>query len=394
MQPGDMLPTTAGTVWIILAKTGNGAAISSVSGGGGTWAHCPNCHSSNGSTGLDAFYNLSGTGGTTSITVNLSASAASFFQAIFIEVMPPPGSTPSFDTSGTASDSSCTSCTAVGLTLSATDVVVEVQAGAGTNWQSWTRPYVTSNHGYGFYVNAPPGNLPAPIMSGTGSANVVFSALAFKSSSGTFTPPTIPLAVASYQEVNAACSPSCTVSIPSTGSGNLLFIAAGGGSSSVISSVSSAGTWNVPTGANTCQIVQSGVALSCAYNLSDTSGATSLSITMSTSAAITFSIWEISSAAGPFSLDSQASATNAASLSPPGVALSMTGSTDVAFQFLICPGGIEAVTLYPQLVNAIMPGFAANIGAAVNIKNGTAPKWAYFNNAVTAASGIAFKVGS
>ena len=41
--PGNILPTAAGTVWIMLLTTNGNNSIKSVTGGGGTWVHCPNC---------------------------------------------------------------------------------------------------------------------------------------------------------------------------------------------------------------------------------------------------------------------------------------------------------------------------------------------------------------
>src|SRR5712692_5749867 len=73
---GNMLPTTAGSVWAVIASTGNNVTISSVTGGGGTWTPCPasSCHVFNSTLvrNVDAYYNLTGAGGTTSVTVNLS----------------------------------------------------------------------------------------------------------------------------------------------------------------------------------------------------------------------------------------------------------------------------------------------------------------------------------
>src|SRR5690242_5047418 len=127
---GEMVPTVAGSVWILQVQTGNcnpschpsGASLVSVSGGGGQWVHCPNCLVSNpnGFT-ADAFYNLSGNAGTDQgITLTLSGSSGTVFSVNFVELLPPPGTTASLDTSGTAAPSNCVTCNGPTLTLTGT----------------------------------------------------------------------------------------------------------------------------------------------------------------------------------------------------------------------------------------------------------------------------------
>jgi len=191
---GNMLPTTAGSVWIIRVKTTSTGDISitSASGGGATWTVCGACHvftSSFNGTSLSAVYALNGAAGTTSVTVNLSGSPSGSLQVHFIELLPPPGSTASFDTAGTTTSTGCSTCAAVPLTLTATDAVFQTYGGNGTqDWKSWSSPYITDGQGYGLGLNVSSGTAPTVAMT-NGTNGAVFMALAFKSSLGTFTPP-------------------------------------------------------------------------------------------------------------------------------------------------------------------------------------------------------------
>src|SRR5713226_5177306 len=41
---GNITPTVAGSVWILQVQVPNhGVTMTNVTGGGGTWVHCPNC---------------------------------------------------------------------------------------------------------------------------------------------------------------------------------------------------------------------------------------------------------------------------------------------------------------------------------------------------------------
>src|SRR5690348_1653462 len=116
VSAGTLAPTHAGTIWIIRIHTPNNVSISSVSGGGATWSLCPSssCHLFNSTNGdnQDLAYGIGGSAGTTNMTVNLTGNAGAFFGMNFIEIQPPAGSTPSFDTAGTVTTTSCTTCTA------------------------------------------------------------------------------------------------------------------------------------------------------------------------------------------------------------------------------------------------------------------------------------------
>jgi Ig-like domain-containing protein len=398
IQTGTFLPTVTGSIWAVLLTTNNNVTITSVTGGGGTWTLCPNCHIFNAtlSRNEDIAYNLTGNAGTTSITVNLSGAASGQFGLNFVEVIPPPASIASFDDAGTFATASCTICTGVGLNITATDVIIQsVAATSPSTWNAWSAPYTTLPLGEGLNLNATSGAAPTVVTTGPGA---VFSAIAFKSTAGSFAPPTQTISVVSYtapQGIN--CSPSCSLSIPATGSGHLLYIEAADMTSSHISSISGGGSWIVPTGSNTCQIMLSGSdALSCGYVLSSTAGVSSLSVTMSGNTNASFAIWELASASGPFSFDVEGSASNNPSFAPPGVALALSGSNDVIFQSAFVPGGTSSVSYYPM--PRVPPGgqgtmfLNANAASVVllNTTNGNAPLWVNQQNNATVVSAVAF----
>ena len=398
IQTGTFLPTVSGSIWAVLLTTNNNVTIASVTGGGGTWTLCPNCHVFNStlSRNEDIAYNLTGNPGTTSITVNLSGASSGQFGLNFVEVIPPPGSTASFDAAGTSATTSCTTCTGVGLNISATDVIIQsVAATSPSTWNAWSAPYITLPLGEGLNLNATSGAAPTVLTTGPGA---VFSAIAFKSTAGSFAPPPQPISVVNYtaqQGIN--CSPSCSLSIPSTGSGHLLYIEAADLTSSRISSISGGGSWIVPAGSNTCQITLSGSdALSCGYVLSSTAGVTSLNVTMSGSTNASFAIWELASASGSFSFDAEGSATNNPSFDPSGAALALSGSNDVIFQSSFVPGGTSSVSFYP--IPRVPPGgqgtmFLKNNAASVvllNTTSGTTPLWVNQQNSATVVSAVAF----
>lgn len=398
IQVGTFLPTVSGSIWAVLVGTNNDVTISSVTGGGGTWTLCPSCHIYNAglSKNLDIAYNLTGNAGTTSITVTLSGAASGQFGLNFVEIIPPPGGTASFDDAGTSATTSCTTCTGVGLNITATDAIVQfVDATGPTTWNAWSAPYTTLPLGEGLNLNATTGAAPTVLTRGPGA---VFSAIAFKSTAGSFAPPTLPISVVNYTAVQGVnCSPSCSLSIPSTGAGHLLYIEAANISSSHISSISGGGAWVIPSGSSTCQITLSGSdALSCGYVLSSTTGVSSLSVTMSGNANASFAIWELASTSGPFAFDMEGSATNNPSFDPSGVALALSGSNDVIFQSAFVPGGTSSVSFYPM--PRVPPGgqgsmfLNANAASVVllNTTNGSAPQWVNQQDNATVVSAVAF----
>jgi hypothetical protein len=406
LTTGNILPTTAGTVWVVAVQTTNNVIISSVTGGGGTWTLCPasSCHLFNSTLGrnVDMAYNLSGNAGTSSIRVNLSGNSGTILGVNFFELLPPFGSTASFDAAGTTSSTSCSgTCTGVALSITGTDAIIQsLHANSTNRWNAWSSPYTTLPLGEGLLLNATNGAAPTATVSGTGA---VTNAIAFKSTAGSYSPPPQPMSVVNYtvNTLGINCSPNCSIPIPSTGSGHLLYMEMANITGNFISSVSGGGTWAVPTGANSCRIsmVLSGNdALSCAYVLSSTSGVTSLNVTMNGNANNTyFAIWEIASTSGAFSFDTQGSATNSASPNPSGVTLSLTGANDVIFQSIFVPGGSSSVGFYPM---PRIPGQATQFynnqaasAVLLNTRDGAAPLWIDQQNQATVVTGVAFKTG-
>jgi hypothetical protein len=404
ITPGNIAPTTAGTVWAFLVTTTNDVTISSITGGGGNWQLCPasSCHLFKGSApagNVDFAYNLSGNAGTTQITINLSGSSGTVFGGNFYEIMPPAGSTASFDTAGTASQSSCQGpCRGVPLTLAGTDAVLEVlYANAPSAWNAWSSPFETTTNGDALYLNAPSGALSAPTATVRTPANgAVFTAIAFKSTLGSFTPPATAMSMVNAAWTNGgaiSCNPTCSLTIPSTGTGHLLYLESATLDGTHITSVGGGGTWVVPSG---CQIAipSTGDTLSCAYVLSSTAGATSANITMSGSSAVTFALSEIASTGGPFTFDVQGSATNGASLSPGGVPLTLTGTNDVIFQSIFVPGGTSGATWYPLSNNWVFFNNNAAQVALLNASSGVRPFWVDEQNNTTVVTGVAFRTGT
>ena len=253
-----LLPTTAGSVWIVGIQTGNNVTIESTNG----WSQCPSsaCHifDSTNSNNNDLAYQTDGAAGTTSITFTTSANATGHFFGYFIELLPPSGYTASYDTGGAVASTSCTNCAGVGLTLSATDAIFQLNytglpSTAVPSWNAYSSPYITDVDGQGVCLNCTSGAAPTIAM-GT-STFVDSSAIAFKSTAGSFSTPANVFSLinrtSSGTSAAMSCSPTCTITIPATTAGTLGFLAIGDNSAShrSISSVSCTGcnTFTVPT---------------------------------------------------------------------------------------------------------------------------------------------------
>jgi len=191
---------------------------------------------------------------------------------------------------------------------------------------------------------------------------------------------------------NAACSgTSCSVTVSATGSGHLItvIVQPNTATNTTISSVSGGGTYTHCT--NCAASNGAGGAIDASYTLSSTSGATSISATLSQSggASWTMEVFEYSFTNGPISLDASGNrvqTTNVAN--PAGVALTLTGTNDVIVQGGWYTTPFTAISS-PYSSPADFPGGNGAAGA-INTSSGTAPTW-------TATSGqgpfmaIAFK---
>jgi hypothetical protein len=407
-----VLPTTAGSVWAIQIVTGDTASANKITNANG-WTLCSNCSVVTGVGNLDAAYKIGGTAGTTSVTVTITNTPTTFFGFAFLELLPPSGFTASLDTSGNVTPTVvCNTCTGVPLTLTATDAIVQFQEASGAavapTWSSWSAPYITDPVFNGIYLNATSGSAPTLTQSGSGGA-INFAALAFKSTAGSFTVPTPSPAfsIASYSSstiTGVSCSPTCSLTIPTTAAGDLLFAQSSSVSGTgTISSMSGGGTWVVPTsGTTTCNNTVSSQTNGCAYSLSSTSGVTTVTFTMSASGTYGIDLYEIHRTSGSWTLDTQASNNVATSTNNNiGPALTLSGSNDVIFQELTGTGFFNSELGYPQPYIGSAAGFQVffdntNIGGStgvlLNTTNGAATHWlgTLTGNPIT-MSAIAFK---
>lgn len=413
-----MLNTTTGSVWAVASFSDgtNNLTISSVSGGSAAWTHCGSCHSYNSSgDNVDGYYATGGSAGTNQITVTLSGNPSSYWYIEFAELLPPSGYTGSLDTSGSVVNTSCTTCTGVGLTLAATDAVIEFQdyANGMTKWNAWSSPFTTDYTSNGLYLNASSGSLSAPTTLQSSSGYDGFVAMAFKSTAGNFTTPAAVFALKNYTASNytvsgggatLTCNDTCSITIPSTSAGDLLyavydtFIASQSSYPPVLSSVSGGGTWTVPSGSSTCATqVHNGesaggsFSLGCAYNLSVSGSTTSVTFTFPSEAtSFQCAIFEVSRTSGSFSLYAQNSTAYSSSANTfNGQALTLGSGPYVVFQGTAMVGGIAGLTLYAQpYLPDLGPQFSGVPGQVgtywlggddilLNTKNGTAPVWAY-----------------
>ncbi|HWY08227.1 MAG TPA: hypothetical protein VNY24_15305 [Candidatus Acidoferrales bacterium] len=407
-------PTTAGSAWVIMVQTTNNVSILRVctndttcAAGNDNWQLCANCNVTQSHTSNMA-YNVSGTTASTSFTVIMSGATGAEFFVLFVEVLPPTGQTASFDNAATASSAGCTSCTMAAPTITATDAVIHYPLsvanppGASTV-HIFTNPWFQDANGIVSGLNVTSGttvpSYPQP------SGDFRDSAIAFKSSLGSFTPSS---GTTFYQLVHLtdpgingiSCIPTCAITVPSTGAGNLLAMLVSNSSAGHLVSVNGGGSWVVPTGANSCQVTVTGntnEVLSCGYTLSSAGGTTTITPTVSTTGTYTFVIYEVSRASGSWTFDTQGSAQTAATQTVNGVGLTLTGTSsapDAVFQSFWCPGGCNANTLYPLAGNFSGNGndFAANSGgvALLNTLNGAAPIWGT-TGVAGAVTGFAFK---
>jgi hypothetical protein len=409
-----VISTTAGSVWVALVGTSNNVTITATSG----WTLCPSsaCHNFDAlGFNWDIAYSTSGSSGTTSITVNLSGAAGpttgDLFYINFIELLPPAGFTGAYDTGGIVHSASCTTCSGVALTLTGTDAVIQATTGGDhTSFSQFSSPYFTeyiSNAGNvtGVALNTTSGTAPTIVAQPSGPMDG--AAIAFKSTAGTFTPPTPVFSLVNLastvndSEVWLNCSPTCSLTIPSTGTGHLLFVQVSDESGTNLSAITGGGTWVIPSGSNTCAKNNSGITTSCAYVLSSSSGATTLNMTMTGSSGnIGVMYYEVARTSGSFVLDAQNSTSITTVASPQsGQGLTLTGTNDVIFQEIASADANVplAQSLYPQplLKTSQAQVFAnnnASTGVLLNSTNGAAPSYLTFATGDPAVvSAVAFK---
>jgi hypothetical protein len=413
-QNNNVVPTTAGTVWIIrLHSGGTGpgpwSAITSVSGGGATCHLCPggNCHLTNAAfnDNQDLAYCIGGAAGTTNITVNVSPATVGFWGGNFMEILPPLGSTPSFDAAATNTSSSCTTCTAPNLTLTGIDAVIAVLSGNGAAaWNSFSSPYVTDIASNGIGLNLTSGTGPSVQVTGSGGD---FTSIAFTSSFGSFNPPPNTETVVHYTTSQPTCGPTCSITIPATAAGNLLYLEAADLNSGAISGVCSSSSsctgtddgWVVLAGCKILLTVPQNSWLSCAYNLSAAAGRTSVKVTMSGNAPTQLGLVEVATTGIPFTLDHVASKQNGNNIDPPGISFCASGcdlppltGPDVVFEAGFLPGGPSGITYDPMPLGGANWFFnQAALAFRTNVQSDEKPVWAFgIANAPSTVTGVAF----
>lgn len=120
--------TTAGNAGILFMLASSNITISSITGAtftacrtvGGNINTCAAFQSGSGAN--DASYILSLPGGVTSLTVNLSGTESAFLSIEFVEIHRSTG-TATLDASGAVTNTTCTLCSGVALTLSGTNEI-------------------------------------------------------------------------------------------------------------------------------------------------------------------------------------------------------------------------------------------------------------------------------
>jgi hypothetical protein len=191
----------------------------------------------------------------------------------------------------------------------------------------------------------------------------------------------------------------CSVTVSSTGSGNLGILWFATSSTVTISSISGGGTWTIPTpGSGTCSNTTVFATL-CAYNLSLSSGATSISVTLSGVAFRTvIEYLEYSwTGGGSATLDTQSSTnTSGFNTSWPGQTLSLAGAHELISQAIATrDNGCTSITspyTNPDDFSATSSGSNwLAVAGSINTASGTAPTWTCNDTEMNATGAIAFK---
>jgi hypothetical protein len=157
-----------------------------------SWVHCANCSlAASGDGGVDMSYCLNSASGTTSITITVTSAPAANWIAVIWEassslgnIAKDSGATPS----GTKSDTTCTSCAGVSLTLSGNNNFIAALGAAGATatgvtGTGWTND-LSNPSGDGIAHGITSGSQTAPATWTQASATFVANALAFQESAG------------------------------------------------------------------------------------------------------------------------------------------------------------------------------------------------------------------
>lgn len=200
---------------------------------------------------------------------------------------------------------------------------------------------------------------------------------------------------------STACTTSsatCSVTMTSTGTGNVIVIGFTlvGDINEQIVSVSGGGSYTHPAG---CHATDSAGTFSsdCAYTLASTSGTTSITVTRTdaTTFGWTVAATELSFTAGPVSVDTgtpQVRDQSTNTTTPAGVTLTLAGSNDAIYQIIKGTGTVSAATSPYDVNNDFLT--SSGFATAINTVSGTAPTWTQSSNGKAALSAIAFTESS
>jgi hypothetical protein len=325
--------------------------------------------------------------------------------------------TTSVDNSGNGSTATggsggCAPCTGPAFTLTATDGVIEIiDTNATVTNPSASYPLDFVGNVFAFDLTSGTG-----ISFGT-TSYFSLTGVAFKSSGGSYSPPSKPFSnlalgpPTSFLTSPSTCSPTCSsIALPITvnTSGALIIVFAQptpGSTQTTLASITDnkGNTYTVPTGASTCQQTGGTIDLSCGYSVITTTGVTTLTPVMNANTTAYFMYYLISASSGTITLDAQNSShSSSSSATVTGQTLSLSGTVDACFSEMGWAGtGTSPIEtagyLYigPQGAN-FFGGFSqnnANGGSMISLnqRNGNPPKMLLSGAATSQeSSGICF----
>lgn len=158
----------------IIDNTVAGHTIASASGGAGTWNLCPasGCANTTGNWSFDNAYNLTNTGGATSITVTINSSDSSWFLYVNEFKCTANCGTIALDKIATPATSTCTSCTGASFSGLTTGDLLIMNSDTSSTYSAISSPY-TLFSSLGYCLSACTGTAPTF----TVSPSAVFAAI-------------------------------------------------------------------------------------------------------------------------------------------------------------------------------------------------------------------------
>lgn len=183
--------------------------------------------------------------------------------------------------------------------------------------------------------------------------------------------------------VNTSCSgTSCSVTVSSTGAGHVLVGAAFLGTSpTVISSMSGGGTWTL------CSACHGGGNYDLAYNLSSSSGATTITFNWSATDTAKVDVLEYSTNNGPATLDTSGRYFDGTSCtSCLGLTLTLSGTNDLVIQ--TATGGTNVTAIVAPFTSPADVFSGLGVGGSINTASGSPPTFT-MSGATTSTRGAA-----